>query len=31
MAFVIADASPEVIRNIERFHEHRIALGIYQE
>ena len=31
MAFVIADASPDVIRNIRRFHERRIALGIYQQ
>ena len=31
MAFVIADASPEVIANIEAFHERRHALGIYRE
>ena len=31
MAFVIADAEPEVIASIERFHERRRALGIYQE
>ncbi|MEM7171034.1 MAG: MurR/RpiR family transcriptional regulator [Pseudomonadota bacterium] len=31
MAFVIADASPDVIANIERFHERRHALGIYLE
>ncbi|MCY6383208.1 MurR/RpiR family transcriptional regulator [Hoeflea prorocentri] len=30
MAFVIADAAPEVISNIERFHERRHTLGIYQ-
>lgn len=29
MAFVIADAEPDVISNIERFHERRHALGIY--
>ena len=31
MAFVIADASPAVITNIERFHARRRALGIYRE
>ena len=31
MAFVIADASPEVIANIEAFHERRHRLGIYRE
>ncbi len=31
MAFVIADASPDVIANIERFHTRRHALGIYQQ
>ena len=31
MAFVIADAKPEVIANIERFHARRRALGIYRE
>ncbi|MGI9334584.1 MAG: MurR/RpiR family transcriptional regulator [Gammaproteobacteria bacterium] len=31
MAFVIADASPDVIANIERFHERRHELGIYWE
>ena len=31
MAFVIADASPNVIRNIGRFHDRRTELGIYQE
>ncbi len=30
MAFVIADASPDVIANIQRFHERRKALGIYK-
>ena len=29
MAFVIADADPQVIANIERFHERRHQLGIY--
>lgn len=29
MAFVIADADPEVIANIERFHQRRHELGIY--
>ncbi|MEX3011860.1 MurR/RpiR family transcriptional regulator [Hoeflea sp. TYP-13] len=29
MAFVIADADPKVISNIERFHARRHALGIY--
>ncbi len=29
MAFVIADAAPEIIDNIEKFHERRHALGIY--
>ena len=29
MAFVIADAAPDVIANIERFHERRRELGIY--
>ncbi len=29
MAFVIADAAPDVIANIERFHQRRHALGIY--
>ena len=29
MAFVIADAPPEVIANIERFHQRRHELGIY--
>lgn len=29
MAFVVADADPEVIANIERFHERRQELGIY--
>lgn len=29
MTFVIADASPDVIANIERFHQRRHALGIY--
>ena len=31
MAFVIADASPDVIANIERFHQRRHTLGIYQD
>ncbi len=31
MAFVIADAGPDVIANIERFHERRHALGIYRD
>lgn len=31
MAFVIADADPAVIANIERFHQRRQALGIYRE
>ncbi len=31
MAFVIADASPDVIAKIEQFHERRHALGIYRE
>lgn len=30
MAFVIADASPDVIASIERFHARRHALGIYR-
>ena len=29
MAFVVADASPAVIENIGRFHDRRVALGIY--
>ena len=29
MAFVVADASPEVVANIERFHERRLAGGVY--
>ena len=29
MAFVIADASPDVVANIEKFHDRRHALGIY--
>ncbi len=31
IAFVVADASPDVIANIERFHERRHRLGIYHE
>ncbi len=31
MAFVIADASPDVIANIDRFHARRHALGIYRD
>ena len=31
IAFVIADAEPDVVASIERFHERRRALGIYQE
>ena len=31
IAFVIADAKPEVIANIERFHERRRALRIYRD
>ncbi|MGO1118233.1 MurR/RpiR family transcriptional regulator [Rhodovibrionaceae bacterium A322] len=31
MAFVIADASPDVIASIDRFHQRRHALGIYHE
>ncbi|HIC80987.1 MAG TPA: MurR/RpiR family transcriptional regulator [Kiloniellaceae bacterium] len=31
MAFVIADADPQVIADIERFHQRRHALGIYEE
>jgi len=31
MAFVIADASPEVVANIERFHTRRRTLGIYRD
>lgn len=31
MAFVIADASEDVIANIDRFHARRHALGIYRE
>ncbi len=30
MAFVVADADPDVIASIERFHDRRHALGIYQ-
>ena len=29
MAFVVADAAPEVIANIERFHRRRQELGVY--
>ena len=29
MAFVVADASPEVVASIERFHERRQASGVY--
>ncbi len=29
MAFVVADADPEIVANIERFHERRHRLGIY--
>ena len=29
MTFVIADADPEVIANIERFHRRRHDLGVY--
>jgi len=31
MAFVAAEAGPEVIANIERFHQRRLALGIYTD
>lgn len=31
MAFMIADAKPEVIANIERYHQRRRDLGIYQD
>ncbi len=31
MAFVIADAGPDVIARIEEFHARRHALGIYRE
>ena len=31
MAFVIADASPDIIENIRRFHDRRVALGIYRD
>ena len=31
MAFVVADASPDVIENIGRFHDRRVTLGIYQD
>lgn len=31
MAFVIADASPDVVANIEAFHERRHGLGIYRD
>ena len=31
MAFVIADASPDIVANIERFHQRRHELGIYCE
>ncbi|GAA0774631.1 MurR/RpiR family transcriptional regulator [Roseibium denhamense] len=31
LAFVIADAPPEVIASIERFHNRRHAMGLYQE
>ena len=31
MAFVIADAEPDVIENIRRFHERRVELGIYED
>ncbi len=31
VAFVVADADPEVVANIERFHQRRLALGIYHE
>ncbi len=31
MAFVVADASPDVIENIGRFHDRRVALGIYRD
>ena len=29
-AFVVADASPQVIENIGRFHDRRLVLGIYR-
>ena len=29
MAFVVADADPEIVANIERFHDRRHRLGIY--
>ncbi len=29
MAFVVADAAPEVVANIERFHRRRLDLGVY--
>ncbi len=31
MAFVVADASPDVIENIGQFHDRRVALGIYRD
>lgn len=31
MAFVVADASPDVIENIGRFHDRRVTLGIYRD
>lgn len=31
LAFVIADASPDVIASIERFHTRRHAMGLYQD
>jgi DNA-binding MurR/RpiR family transcriptional regulator len=31
MAFVVADASPDVIANIERFHERRFDIGLYEQ
>ena len=31
LSFVIAVASPEVVARVERFHERRHRLGIYQE
>jgi hypothetical protein len=31
LAFVIADAPPDVVANIEKFHTRRHAMGLYQE
>ena len=31
MAFVVADAKPDVIENIGRFHDRRVSLGLYRD